>query len=168
MSYRDDYTQIERDYFWTLPRIGCAFVMLIGLVVVLGIVGHVFGWFGEAADVAQQQFGPQALLDKYEWFKDASAQLDKKQADISVYQKRFKDLQELYAGVPRAQWAREDREQLNIWQSEVAGVTASYNQLAAEYNAQMAKFNYRFANAGALPQGAEKPLPREYKPYIGE
>lgn len=52
-----------------------------------------FGWFGEAAKVAQEQFGPEALLSKYEWFKDASAGLDKKQADLGVYQARLKSLQ---------------------------------------------------------------------------
>jgi hypothetical protein len=44
----------------------------------------------------------------------------------------------------------------------------SFNQLAADYNAQMAKINYAFCNVGQLPQGATTPLPREYKPYIGE
>ena len=104
-------------------------------------------------------------MDKYEWFKDASAQLDKKVADIQVYQSRLVDLNETYRSVPRQAWPREDREQYNVWSSEVSGVRTSYNSLAAEYNAQMAKFNWRFANAGDLPKGADTPLPREYKPY---
>jgi hypothetical protein len=57
-------------------------------------------------------------------------------------------------------------ERLSIWQSEVAGVKASYNLLAADYNSAMSKFNYAFCNVGKLPQGAVEPLPREYKPYI--
>lgn len=42
----------------------------------------------------------------------------------------------------------------------------SYNSLAADYNSQMAKFNWRFANKGDLPPGATDPLPREFKPYV--
>jgi hypothetical protein len=45
------------------------------------------------------------------------------------------------------------------------GIKASYRTLAAEYNAAMAKFNYRFANAGDLPEGATEPLPREFATY---
>ncbi len=165
MSYRDDYRRVESDYFWTLPK---ALFALVVLIASLSFSGYVFGWFSETAKVAQDQFGPQAMLTKYEWFKDASAQLDKKQADIGVYERRFQALRDSYSDAPRAKWARDDREQLNIWQSEVAGIKASYNQLASEYNSQMSKFNYRFANVGGLPQGAEKSLPREYKSYIGE
>lgn len=122
----------------------------------------------DAANVAHEQFGAHALLQKYEWFKDASAALDKKQADIAVYQNRLTTLIKDNAGLPRSKWAREDREQSNIWQSELAGVRASYNELAAQYNAEMSKFNWRFANAGQLPEGATKVLPREYKPYETE
>ena len=165
MSYREDYRRIESEAFWTIPRA----IFAVGVLsVAFTVLGFVLGWFGEAARVTQEQFGPQALLSKYEWFKDASAALDKKQADIAVYDARFKALKEAYVNVPRAKWPRDDREQLSIWQSEVAGIKASYNDLASQYNAQMAKFNYRFANVGELPKGADKPLPREYKTYIGE
>jgi len=136
------------------------------LVIILAVMGYALGWFGEAAKVAQKEFGPEALLEKYEWFKDASAQLDKKLADIKVYDGRLVLLKEAYGDALRKDWAREDREQFNLWSNEVAGVKASYNGLAAEYNAQMVKFNWRFANKGMLPKGAEEPLPREYKPYV--
>jgi hypothetical protein len=131
-----------------------------------GILGATMGWFGEATQVAQEEFGPRAMLQKYEWFKDCAAQLDKKVADISVYQGRIVNMQADYEGVHRKDWPRTDKEQMNLWRTELAGVRASYNMLAAEYNAQMAKFNWSFANAGQLPKGASVPLPREYKPYV--
>lgn len=168
MAYREEFRGYEREARWTISRV-------VGLVIVLMVaglgvrlVGGALGWFGEAASVAQEEFGPRALLDKYEWFKDASAALDKKRADVGVYDARLRALQESYGAATRSEWAREDREQVNVWMSEVAGIKASYNSLAAEYNAQMVKFNWRFANAGELPQGAEMPLPREYKPYTTE
>lgn len=135
------------------------------LIALIAGIGYGFGWFGETAQVAKEEFGPRAALAKYEWFKDASAQLDKKQADIAVYERRLKAMDETYKDLARQKWPREDREQYNTWSSEVAGVKASYNMLAAEYNSQMAKFNWQFANKGELPKGADEPLPREFKPY---
>lgn len=145
-----------------------AIAILVPMFVILWVLASVMGWFGEAAQVAREEFGPRAMLEKYEWFKSASAELDKKRADIKVYSTRMSAVESSYAGTVRTKWDRTDKEQYNLWQSELAGVKASYNGLAAEYNAQMAKFNWAFANAGQLPQGASQPLPREYKPYTEE
>jgi len=123
-------------------------------------------WMGKAVDTVAKEVDPANLLRKYEWFKDAAAQLDKKRADIDVYQARLTQMEKDYEGTPRKDWDRTDKQQMSVWQSEVAGVKASYNALAAEYNAQMAKINWRFCNRGQLPKGAENPLPREYAPYI--
>ena len=142
-------------------------VLFISMCLIGGCVtGIISPWVNEAAQVARQELGAVALLKKYQWFKDASAQLDKKLADIKVYESRFAALKEAYGDEPRSKWAREDREQFNIWSSEVAGVKASYNSLASEYNSAMAKINWQFAEVGHLPLGADKPLPREYKPYV--
>jgi len=131
------------------------------LCAVLSGIGVVFGWFGEAATVAREQVGPRALLEKYEWFKDTSATLDKKRADIDVFTHRVEKLEKRYAESK----SRTDDEALNQAETELAGVISSYNDLSARYNAQMAKVNWRFANRGDLPAGADVPLPREYKPY---
>lgn len=129
-----------------------------------GEIGWACGAHENALEVARKEFYPDALLQKYEWFKDAAAALDKKQADIKVYEARIAALTADYEGVPRSKWPRDDREQSSIWASELAGVKASYNALAADYNSQMSKFNWRFTNAGDVPQGGQ-PLPREFRPY---
>ncbi len=140
----------------------------IAFLVVGSCALGIFSWgVGRTIDVAKQELDPGILLKKYEWFKDASAQLDKKIADIQVYESRFKQMDITYKKIPRDKWPRDDREQYNLWQTEVAGVKASFNSLAAEYNSQMTKINWRFTNIGDLPKGADKPLPREYKTYIG-
>lgn len=144
-------------------------LVAIGVFAVIGILLLLvlsMRMCSEAVDVVAEEAGPRALLKKYQWFKDASAQLDKKQADIKVYEARFKAMEEGYKGQHRSEWAREDREQYNLWTSEVAGIKASYNGLSAEYNAAMVKINWAFCNQGDLPKGADQPLPREYKPYI--
>lgn len=142
--------------------------VILVLFILSGVIwglGTTFSWFGEAASVAKAEFGPRELLRKYEWFKDAAAELDKKKADILVYDERIKSLNSDYVGIGRKDWPRTDREQMSIWQAEASGVKASYNGLAAEYNAQMSKFNWRFTNAGDLPEGASTPLPKEFKTY---
>jgi len=138
---------------------------VLAAVVLLSVTGYSLGWFQEAAQVTREEFGPRAMLNKYQWFKDASAQLDKKQADISVYKARLDGLEAAYDGVERAEWDRVDKQQSNLWRAELTGVIASYNGLAAEYNAEMSKFNWRFANVGELPGGATQAVPREYRPY---
>jgi hypothetical protein len=148
--------------------------MKTGLLIVLGAM--VLGlasvsmvscrYVRRAADVAAAQVDPATLLKRYEWFKDVAAQLDKKKADIAVNESRLIQLKQSYEGKSRSEWAREDREQANVWAMEVAGMQASFNGLAAEYNAAMAKVNYAFTNIGELPKGAAEPLPREFQVYV--
>ena len=169
MGYRNDFEYYKRETFWTVGRSIGLIILLMFLGTGLGIMSCAFGLIGgaanNAAQVVKKEFYPDALLRKYEWFKDASAMLDKKQADFKVYQVRLDTLAEAYKGLKRNEWPRDDREQHAIWSSEVAGIKASYNSLAAEYNAEMVKFNWRFTNIGDMPPGASTPLPREYKPY---
>lgn len=119
-------------------------------------------WLGEAKQVAYNEVRPRELLRKYEWFKDASAALDSLGANVEVYRSNMRGLEQTG---PRNTWASDDRRQYNQWATEVAGVTAQYNRLASEYNAQMAKINWAFCNVGELPDGATQVLPREYREY---
>lgn len=165
--------QTWEDYEKATERgpLSLAWKVIIGLVILfIGIWGisFILGWFGSTAEVVQKEFNAEAILKKYEWFKDVSAQLEKKKADIVVYDSRLTSIKIQYGESKRKDWTREDREQYNVWASEIAGIKASFNSLAAEYNSQMAKFNWRFANVGDLSEGASEPLPREYKTYIVE
>lgn len=143
-------------------------VILYVILVFLGIglFGTILRYCNNASNTAYKEFNAAALLKKYEYFKDVSAQLDKKLADIKIYEGKVKSLENDYKDISRQKWARDDREQLSIWKSELDGIKASYNGLAAEYNSAMSKFNYSFCNVGELPKGASEPLPKEYKPYI--
>ena len=143
-------------------------IAIIGIIILV-VVGSVMMWIGGGvAKVASDELAPTVLQQKYEWFKDASAQLDAKVANIEVYQGRITRMNKMYEGMPRTHWNRADIDQVNLYESEVGGIKASYNSLAATYNAEMVKWNWKFTNIGELPQGATKVLPREYKPYIGE
>lgn len=157
MLDRNEYKQYERDGIWLTLR----WVILGTLLTALaGSIGFCMSFPKNAAKVVYQEYSPEALLRKYSWFKDASAALDAKRANLSMYEGRLKNYHDL------SKLSRTQQEQVMLWETEQAGVAASYNDLAAEYNAQMVKFNWRFTNRGDLPQGAIDPLPREYKPYI--
>ena len=111
----------------------------------------------DAKETAYNEFKVSALLKKYEYFKDLSAAIDKKRADIEVYQTEISSYNK-----------DDDKFYIEQRKSELLGIIAIHNQLCAEYNSAMSKFNYRFTNVGDLPEGAIEPLPREYKPYINK
>lgn len=138
-----------------------------GLLIIIALTTgtRFIGWWGEAATVVREEFGPRVLFQRYTWLKDAAAQLDRKQADIRMFKGRVSAMEVSYGPVPRRNWDRVDRQTHNQWIQETAGVISSYNNLAAQYNAAMAKVNWRFTEVGMLPPGAITPLPRQYKPY---
>jgi hypothetical protein len=143
--------------------------LFVGVLLIVMPIGCVIvGWLGEAAQVAREELGPRNLLRKYEWFKDTAAGLHKLRADIQVYQSRLDGMAEDYRDISIKDWPRDMREQRSIWRSEVAGVKSRYNDVSADYNAQMAKVNWRFCNIGGLPEGATEVLPREFSVYISD
>jgi hypothetical protein len=125
-------------------------LVLIGILVIIGF--SVLRTCNDTAEVVHKEFDPSALLKKYEYFKDLSAAIDKKRADIEYYKEQIKD--------------ETDKTELLQLKAEARGIISVHNSLCSEYNAAMSKFNYRFTNRGDLPQSNLEPLPREYKPYI--
>ena len=133
MSLERQFENLERRPVRTL----LVWVLVGVLVVGVGSIAATgMGFFTEAATVAKQEFGPQAMLKKYEWFKNAASEIRKKQADVSMYQAKI-DRMASVDGLDRT-----EREKLMIWEQELLGVRASLNGLVAEYNAQSSKFNW--------------------------
>lgn len=163
----DYHTQRSKKSLW---KIVLGVVGLIGLFITINVVSGIFSFTGsmiqETKKLAVEELSPYVLLKKYSSFKDMYAVLSKKQSDIGIYEQRITSMTESYEGIHRHKWDRTDKEQFNQWQSELVGIKASFNNLAAQYNAQMAKMNYRFTNVGMLPEGASNPLPREFAPYL--
>lgn len=163
-EFRSEYNRVMQDSSWTIWKTFTHVILpLFGVILVLGVLGYTLGWCGEAAQVARQEMGPKAGLKKYEWFKEAAAQLARKEADIKVYQSRITSMKTDYEGKERIAWAREDREQMSVWESEVSGVISSYNGLAAEYNAASSKFNWA-PFQGDQPEGSEN-IPMNFAAY---
>ena len=76
MKSKDWEKNLEEKPEKTIVR---ALLWIVGIFFFLGIiitpVCYVAGWVGEAAQVAREEGGPRELLRKYEWFKDAAAQV---------------------------------------------------------------------------------------------
>lgn len=64
-----------------------------------------------------------------------------------------------------AKWDYGDRERYCKLQRDKYWMEESYTSLAAEYNREMARSNWRFATVGGLPKGTDEPLPREFNLY---
>lgn len=163
-SWDDVEKQAESGPWGAFRLIAWGIVVLFVLGMLIWFLGSMCAVANNAQQTAMQEFSPSALLAKYEWFKDAHAALDAKRANLAVYERRLVGLEKSY-GENRGKWPADERERAGIWESEQAGIAASYNLLAADYNAQMAKFNWRFTNLGDLPAGATEVLPRSVAPY---
>lgn len=127
------------------------------MFLVIGTFSLIVRACNDTADVAHKEFSASALLAKYENFKDLAAAIDKKRADIDVYQQELSTM------------TVEDKDDKFYYQqrkSEVLGLVSIYNGLVSEYNSAMSKANYSFTNIGQMPQSNMTPLPREYQNYI--
>ena len=134
------------------------FAWILLVIIVLFIVGFVCRQCNTASDVLYKQTNAETVLIRYEWFKDASAQLDAKLADINVQKATVDVLNEQYKGVKRSAWARTDLDAYNLVSQALAGIKMSYNQLAAEYNSNMKKVNFVFCK----PNEGRAALQQEY------
>lgn len=133
------------------------FGWFILIFVGLTVISFTCNWFSDGVKTVEKEFSPSAMLKKYEDFKNLSAAIDKKRADIEMYQEEIKSMT---GNDKDDKFYREQRK------AELMGIIASHNTLCQQYNAAMSEFNYRFTNVGDLPQTNLTPLPREYKPYI--
>ena len=131
------------------------------LLAIFAIAVIYIGFSGcdDAVQTAHDQFAPSALLKKYEYFKNLSAAIDEKRADIEMYQTEIEGME---VTDKDTRFYKEQRK------SELLGIISIHNNLCKEYNAAMSKFNYRFTNAGDLPETNLTPLPREMKPYMNQ
>lgn len=131
-------------------------LLIIGIIVGIMITSTILSTCNDGLETARKEFQPSALLKKYEYFKDLSAAIDKKVADIEMYQSEIKDLPNI---------EKDDKEYLRQRKSELLGIISMHNQLVSEYNSAMAKFNYKLCNKGDMPYTNLEPLPREFKEY---
>lgn len=130
---------------------------IIGISIVIIIGFSIIRSCGNTADTIHKEFSASALLKKYEYFKDLSAAIDSKRADLNAYKSNLQDYKIK---------DKDDKFYYEQSKAEAMGILMMHNQLVAEYNSGMSKFNYSFCNIGTLPASNLEPLPREFKPYL--
>ena len=124
---------------------------IIALCLVGGVAAYALGWFGEAAQVFKEEVGPRASLRKYEWFKNAAQQLQAKKANIEASEADLAAARAEWAATSPTEVPRDAREAMDLRRKEVLGLKANFNQLAAEYNANVSKVNWSAMNVDDLP-----------------
>lgn len=124
-------------------------VAILLLIAALGAVAYGLGWIGSAADVAKEEFGPQAALDKYEWFIDQANAIEKADADIALFEQRRLAVETQYIsiyGADKAKWSPGVQVQYNhemqVARDDLMAIVSNRNGLVKEYNAQSEKFNW--------------------------
>lgn len=132
-------------------------ITVVMVFITLAVASTTCNWFADGTKVINTEFNPSALLKKYEYFKDLSAAIDKKRADIEMYHSEISSMKIE---------DKSDKFYIEQRKAELIGIISIHNQLCAEYNSAMSKFNYRFTNRGDLPATNLEPLPKEIKPYI--
>lgn len=116
-----------------------AFLTMICLFFVLNLTG-----------VICNEYSPDRMLKKYEWFKDQSTQLQQLQSRIKSTEKRLADFKVTY-GADVNKWGWETKDEYNRVQTVLQGYLEQYNYMAAEYNSQSSKFNWK-SFEGKIPE----------------
>jgi hypothetical protein len=148
-DYRNEAREVMNEVPWTIGKAFTHMILpLMALSVIVGIIGYGLGWFGEAAQVAQQEFGPKAALTKYQWFIDQQNAIQKMDQDVRMYEARVKKVDDQYAtyGTDRSKWPPDVRVQYNHEnqqaREDLLAIASQRNNLVKEYNADSEKFNW--------------------------
>jgi hypothetical protein len=129
----------------------------LGIIIAIIVCGSIIRSGANTANTIHKEFSTSALLKKYEYFKELSAAIDSKRADLNAYKANLQDYNIT---------DKDSRFYYEQSKAEAMGILMMHNNLVAEYNAGMSKFNYAFCNVGSLPASNLDTLPREFKPYL--
>ncbi|HAT74055.1 MAG TPA: hypothetical protein DCS08_03550 [Candidatus Moranbacteria bacterium] len=125
------------------------FFAVLAFLLVVSAVGYFLSWFGEAAKVAQEEFGAKAALTKYEWFIDQANAIEKMDKDVGLFETRIKSVDDQYKGYGEdmAKWPPHIQMQYNgerqQARDDLIAVASQRNNLVKEYNSSSEKFNWK-------------------------
>lgn len=141
----------------TKTSITLAAIAAIGLFTIVPTCSR---YTNDAGNAIFSELSPTQLNRKYEWFKDAHSKLASLQAQVDFKKELVAEIKAETSGRAKT---RDELQLAGQYSQELQGITAAYNNLAAEYNSEMSKFHTAFLNAGTMPKGSE--LPREVISY---
>ncbi|GEM_PF-2230337 len=147
-SYRKAVTEGAREVRWTTGKVIGTIVVIMIVGTLLGLIASALGWFGEAAQVTHDEFGPKAALEKYSWFIDQANAIKKMDQDVKMFEDRVAKVEENYVayGADKSKWVPDVRLQYNhergTARDDLVGVASQRNNLVKDYNAASRKFNW--------------------------
>lgn len=135
-------------------------IILVLVVVAVGLVGNVLGWwFSSAINVAEQELNPAEMLEKYEWFVEQANMIKKADADVAIFEQKMVDIENYYVstyGTDKTIWLQvtliQYNHELSTARTDLAAIVSNRNSLVQDYNAQSEKFNWApFRNRSDFP-----------------
>jgi hypothetical protein len=145
-EFKKQFNQEYEEGTWAIGKI---ITWIVGLSIILGSIGYVLGWFSDAAQVAKDEFGPEAAMQKYEWFIDQANRIQKMDQDIINLRAKKENTSTQFETdygkkkdwdvVTKATYQKE----INLATEQLNTTIAQRNGLAADYNAASEKFNWR-------------------------
>lgn len=168
-EYRKEYRNIEREAFWTGWRILFAVFVLGGIA----LLGKVIFWparlaseaIDSASRVITKELMPEALNQKYNWFKEQASAIRAQRAKIDLMRGNMKAANARAEG---RQLSRTAEERLFTQEQDFQNTILAYNSMIGAYNGEMAKWHTEFANFGAMPNGWSDITPTKFPDYITE
>ncbi len=123
-------------------------LIILGVLIGLSVLTFTCNWIGNGEKVVQQEFSPEAMLKKYEWFKNQSEFIKKAQQDITNLkaESNIKLQYEEENGKEHSKWApliqKSYLDDIEQNKQQKLSLLSNTNKLIADYNAQSAKFNW--------------------------
>lgn len=123
-EYRKEFRQIEREAYWSAPRIVFG---VLAFVVLLGTGGWIVSLLSQPGRVVTKTFDADNIIANYEFFHDANNQTKARVGQIRAHKAIIAD--------------NTDAGEKNRLRIELAGMQQSCRDLVGRYNANATKVN---------------------------
>lgn len=133
-DYRREFREVQREYFWSLPRI---MVALFVAVILFGGAGWIFNIASQPARIISKTLDADNVIHNYEWFHDANGNYMARVSQIKQFKKLNADESD-----------PQERSRLRI---EMAAIQQSCRDLSRRYNANASKMNRGLFRERSLP-----------------
>lgn len=134
-DFRSDWREGERQFYWTMPRILFAIVVVS---VLFGAAGWGLNILSQPGRIVSKTLDADNVLNNYEWFHDANGNFKAKVAQVKQQKTFLAD-------------ASNTADEKNRERIELGAISQSCRDLANRYNANAAKINRGIFRANSLP-----------------
>jgi hypothetical protein len=135
-NYRDDFKSVQRDYYWTLPRVVFA---LVALSVLAGSAGWAISIMSQPARIVSKTFDANNVINNYEWFYDARGNFEARIAQVKQFKSFLGD-------------EMNDKNEKARTRIDMAAIQQSCRDLAQRYNVNAEKLNRGIFRSNNLPE----------------